>query len=33
MLDLTGNQGARAKEQLDVTHIVLAKISVELTYS
>lgn len=27
MLDLTGNQGARAKEQLDVTHIVLAKIS------
>lgn len=27
MLDLTGNQGARAKEQLNVIHVVLAKIS------
>lgn len=27
MIDFTGNQGTRAKEQLDVTHIVLAKVS------
>lgn len=26
VLDLTGNQGARAREQLDITHI-LAKVS------